>query len=82
MEVSPYRWLYTSEGLGDVVEWIDEDEVDSAQATFAGEMHFGLGFLGAGFPDAMKDSKGRIGSRAERREKLGQVSIAAPAQVP
>ena len=57
------RWLYTSEGMGDVVEWIsDQDDV-------------GLGFLGPSevFSGNLRDSRGRKGGLDDRREKLGQV---------
>ncbi len=70
------RWLYTSEGLGDVVEWINEDEDDSnvhIRATENASPGFGLGLLSVNFNGGTRDSKGRQGTLAERRERLGQV---------
>lgn len=55
---SQLEWLYTGEGFGDVVEWISEDEG-------APNGHKANG-------GSVRDSLGRRGNLADRRDKLGQ----------
>lgn len=50
------EWLYTGEGFGDVVEWISDEDGEGP-----GD--------GAG---SIRDSLGRRGNQADRRDKLGQ----------
>jgi hypothetical protein len=50
------EWLYTGEGFGDVVEWISADDSGS----------------GPGSGGSIRDSLGRRGKKADRRDKLGQ----------
>jgi hypothetical protein len=61
------EWLYTGEGFGDVVEWINKEEGDTTSSS------------GAASPTALpsnggslRDSLGRRGNLVDRRDKLGQ----------
>jgi hypothetical protein len=67
------RWIYTSEGLGGVVEWINDDDDDQAHDLAADKGGFGLGLLSVAFNGGIRDTRGRKGTPKERKEKLGQV---------
>ncbi|RXK42234.1 hypothetical protein M231_00592 [Tremella mesenterica] len=65
------EWIYTGEGFGNVVEWISAEDETSIPVPSTSSPNPGLG-LGLGLGGSLRDSLGRRGGLAERREKMGQ----------